>query len=147
MARHVRPVHGGRFIVHGVLLKDDYAATNLMRPEEQQKGDDGLDAPRARVDGGRFHLDLRARRREQAVARPGSSLRLAVALLGCVPLYLIYYVVQPLPGSLVCKQIVFDTICTLILGAAVAIPVPRTGTGLTGYSGRRSPPSSASSPA
>ncbi len=27
----------GGFIVHGVLLKDDYAATNLMRPEEQQK--------------------------------------------------------------------------------------------------------------
>jgi len=45
---------------------------------------------------------------------------LAVAFLAVIPLYLIYYVVQPLPSSLVCKQIVFDTVCTLILGAVVA---------------------------
>jgi hypothetical protein len=37
-----------------------------------------------------------------------------------VPIYLIYYVVQPQPGMLVVKQIVFDTILTLVVGAAVA---------------------------
>ena len=52
----------------------------------------------------------------------GQGLRfgLAVALLGCVPLYIIYHVVEPVPGSLAVKQIVFDTIATLILGAVVA---------------------------
>ena len=33
---------------------------------------------------------------------------------------MIYYVVQPLPGMLVVKQIAFDTIMTLALGALVA---------------------------
>ena len=52
----------------------------------------------------------------------GQGLRfgLAVALLTAVPYYLIYFTVQPMPSSLTVKQIVFDTIVTLILGAAVA---------------------------
>ncbi len=33
---------------------------------------------------------------------------------------MIYYVVQPMPGMLAVKQIVFDTILTLVLGAIVA---------------------------
>jgi hypothetical protein len=44
----------------------------------------------------------------------------AVALLTTVPMYLIYYSVQPLPGSLVAKQIIFDGIWTIILGVIVA---------------------------
>src|SRR4030095_10135708 len=44
----------------------------------------------------------------------------AVALLTVVPTYLIYYVVQPLPGALVVKQIVFDTIGLLVFGVVVA---------------------------
>jgi hypothetical protein len=53
---------------------------------------------------------------------PGQGLRygLAVALLIVVPTYVIYYVVQPLPGSLVVKQIVFYGILLLALGAIVA---------------------------
>jgi len=37
-----------------------------------------------------------------------------------VPTYLIYYVVQPMPGMTVVKQIVFDGILMLVLGAVVA---------------------------
>jgi hypothetical protein len=44
----------------------------------------------------------------------------AVAFLTVVPTYLIYYVVQPMPGAVVTKQIVFDGILILILGAIVA---------------------------
>jgi hypothetical protein len=52
----------------------------------------------------------------------GQGLRfgLAVALLAVVPIYMIYYVVQPEPGMLAVKQIVFDTILMLIVGAVVA---------------------------
>ncbi len=52
----------------------------------------------------------------------GQGLRfgLAVAFLAVIPIYIIYYVVQPTPGALAVKQIVFDTIMTLILGAVVA---------------------------
>ena len=51
----------------------------------------------------------------------GQGLRygLAVAVL-FVPIYMIYYVVQPTPGALAAKQIVLDTILTLVLGAVVA---------------------------
>jgi hypothetical protein len=52
----------------------------------------------------------------------GQGLRfgLAVALLAVVPIYIVYYCVQPLPGMLVVKQVVFDTIVVLLLGAVVA---------------------------
>jgi hypothetical protein len=50
----------------------------------------------------------------------GLRFGLAVALLTVVPIYMIYYVVQPMPGMLVVKQIVFDGIVVLILGAIVA---------------------------
>jgi len=58
----------------------------------------------------------------------GQGLRfgLAIALLGVVPMYLIYYVVQPMPALLVAKQIVFDTLVVLILGALAALLLRRS---------------------
>jgi hypothetical protein len=44
----------------------------------------------------------------------------AVALLTIVPSYLIYFVVQPMPGGVVVKQILFDGVLLVILGAIVA---------------------------
>jgi hypothetical protein len=35
-------------------------------------------------------------------------------------MYMIYYVVQPMPGDLVVKQIVFDTVLNVILGIVAA---------------------------
>jgi hypothetical protein len=37
-----------------------------------------------------------------------------------VPMYLIYYTIQPWPGMVVVKQIVLETICIVIVGIAVA---------------------------
>jgi hypothetical protein len=50
----------------------------------------------------------------------GMRFGIAVAFLTVVPIYMIYYVVQPMPGGLVVKQIVFDGILTVILGIVVA---------------------------
>jgi hypothetical protein len=44
----------------------------------------------------------------------------AVALLTIVPTYMIYYVVQPMPGAMVVKQIVYDGILLVLLGLLVA---------------------------
>jgi hypothetical protein len=41
-------------------------------------------------------------------------------LLGVIPTYLIYFVVQPMPSALVIKQIVFDGVLTVVLGLVVA---------------------------
>jgi hypothetical protein len=46
----------------------------------------------------------------------GVRFGVAVAMLMIVPIYLIYYVVQPLPTSLVIKQIVFDGTLIIVLG-------------------------------
>jgi hypothetical protein len=50
----------------------------------------------------------------------GLRFGIAVALLTTVPTYTIYYVVQPMPGNVVVKQILFDGILMLLLGTIVA---------------------------
>jgi len=50
----------------------------------------------------------------------GVRFGVAVALLTIVPTYLIYYVVQPMPGVHVAKQIGFDGVLVVLLGIAVA---------------------------
>jgi hypothetical protein len=111
----------GSFLVHGTLLHDDYAQLpNIMRTEaDSQK---------------LFHLMILAHvimsgafvwiysRGIEASPWLGQGLRfgVAVALLSIVPTYIIYYVVEPMPGALVVKQIAFDGILMLILGAVTA---------------------------
>ncbi|MDP9198759.1 MAG: hypothetical protein M3O07_06030 [Pseudomonadota bacterium] len=107
-------------VVHGILLRADYMATNLMRPEaEQQEYMVWMLAAHAIMAGAFVWIYSRGK---EPKAWLGQGLRfgLAVALLAVVPGYLIYYCVQPLPGMLVVKQIVFSTIVMLALGAVVA---------------------------
>ena len=59
-------------------------------------------------------------RESQAVPRAGRALRPRDAVLITLPMYLIYYAVQPMPGALVVKQIVFDTIGMVIMGIVAA---------------------------
>ena len=51
----------------------------------------------------------------------GIRFGIAVALICTIPMYLIYYVVQPYPSDLVALQIVYDTIGSVILGIVVAV--------------------------
>ena len=50
----------------------------------------------------------------------GIRFAIAVICLMTIPVYLIYYVVQPLPGELVTKQIIFDSIGVIINGLVAA---------------------------
>jgi len=111
----------GSFVVHGVLLHNDYSALpNLFRKEADAQNFFPLMLLAHVFLSGAF-VWIYARGVE---ARPwlGQGLRygVAVVFLTTVPLYLIYYVVQPMPGATVAKQIVFDGILVLILGAIVA---------------------------
>jgi hypothetical protein len=109
----------GGGLIHGFLLHDDYAATGLMRPEEEAKKLWHLMVLAHVLMAGAF-VWIYARGVEN---KPwlGQGLRygLAIAVL-TVPLFIIYYVVQPTPGDLAVKQVVLETIMALILGAAVA---------------------------
>ena len=111
----------GSFVVHGVLLHDDYKAlSNLFRSEAEAQNFFPL-MILAHISLAGAFVWIYARGVE---AKPwlGQGLRYGVAiiLLTTLPLYLIYYVVQPMPGAMVAKQIVFDGILVLVLGAIVA---------------------------
>ena len=111
----------GSFIVHGMLLHADYAQlSNLFRKEAEAQNFFPLMLLAHVIMSGAF-VWIYARGVE---ARPwlGQGIRygVAIVLLTTVPLYLIYYVVQPMPGATVAKQIVLETILMLVLGLVVA---------------------------
>ena len=111
----------GSFLVHGTLLYADYSQhTGVFRPE--------ADAQRlfplmvlAHVMLAGALVWIYSRGIEAGPWLPqGLRFGLAVAFLGVIPTYVIYYVVQPLSSALVVKQIAFDTILILLLGALTA---------------------------
>jgi len=110
----------GGIIVHGVLLNADYLATGLMRPEAEAQSMMHLMILAHVLMAGAFTWIYARGVENKPWLGQGLRFGLAVALLAVIPIYIIYYVVQPTPGALAVKQIVFDTIMTLVLGAVVA---------------------------
>jgi hypothetical protein len=111
----------GSFVVHGVLLHDDYARLpNLFRSEAEAQHYFPLMILAHVIMSGAF-VWIYSRGVEASPWLPqGIRFGLAVALLTVVPTYTIYYVVQPMPGMTVVKQIVFNGILMLILGVVAA---------------------------
>ncbi|HTN49246.1 MAG TPA: hypothetical protein VMK32_07440 [Burkholderiaceae bacterium] len=113
----------GSFVVHGGLLEADYTALQgrLFRTPEDSQNHFPLMILAHVLLSGAF-VWIYARGREVGKAWLGQGLRfgVAVALLTVVPTYIIYFVVQPMPGVLAVKQIVFDGVLTLLLGLVVA---------------------------
>jgi hypothetical protein len=111
----------GSFVVHGVLLHEDYLKlTNLFRSEaESQAYFPWMIAAHVLLSGAFAWIYARGNEAKPWLAQ-GIRFGVAVALLTIVPTYLIYYVVQPMPAMLVVKQIVFDGILLVILGSVVS---------------------------
>ena len=111
----------GSFAIHGVLLRGDYMQLpNLFRPESESQQYMTLMLLAHVIMAGAF-VWIYSRGVEPRDWLPqGLRYGIAIVLLTTVPFYMIYYVVQPMPGATVVKQIVFDGILVLILGALVA---------------------------
>ena len=111
----------GSFVVHGTLLHADYAAlSNLFRPEADSQTHFPLMIVAHVIMAGAF-VWIYSRGIEAKPWLPqGIRFGIAVALMTVVPTYMIYYVVQPMPGALVVKQIVLDGILLVVLGAVAA---------------------------
>ena len=111
----------GSFIVHGVLLSADYMhLTSLFRAEgDQQKYFPWLIVAHVMLSGAFVWIYARGVESKPWLAQ-GVRFGIAVAFLTTVPTYIIYFAVQPMPGEVVVKQIVFDGILTVVLGGIVA---------------------------
>jgi hypothetical protein len=111
----------GSFIVHATLLHSDYMALSTMfRTEADAQQHFPLMIVAHVILAGAFTwIYLRGHEAKPWLPQ-GLRFGFAVALLTVIPTYTIYYVVQPMPGMTVVKQIVFDSIVLLVLGAAAA---------------------------
>jgi hypothetical protein len=111
----------GSFVVHGVLLRPDYMQlTNLFRTEgDAQKYFPLMILAHVILSGAFVWIYARGAEAKPWMAQ-GVRFGVAVALLTIVPTDMIYFVVQPMPGEVVIKQIIGDGILIVILGAIVA---------------------------
>ena len=111
----------GSFVIHGLLLHADYAALpTLFRTEADSQRLFPLMLLAHVIMSGAFVWIYSRGTEPKPWAAQGVRFGIAVALLATVPTYLIYYVVQPMPGAVVARQVVFDGILDIILGLLVA---------------------------
>jgi len=110
------------FVVHGVLLQGDYAAlAQMFRNEaDSQQYFPWMLLAHVLLAGALAWIYARGQDPGKPWLGQGLRFGVATAMLTVVPTYLIYYAVQPMPGLLVAKQIVFDGLTMLVLGVAVA---------------------------
>lgn len=110
------------FIVHGMLLRGDYAQLpNLFRTETDAMGYFPFLLLSHLIKGFAFAWIYR-----QGISAgvpwltQGIRFGIAASLLITIPLYLVYYSVQPMPGATVAKQMVLDSIATVLMAIVVA---------------------------
>src|SRR3989454_10833636 len=111
------------FVVHGVLLHGDYAGLpNLLREETDAHHYFGwMLLADALIGFGITWIYIKGREAGKPFLGQGIRFGIALAVLMTIPMYLIYYAVQPWPGAVVVKQIVYDVISVLVMGVVVAL--------------------------
>ena len=108
-------------VVHAWLLAPEYAKlTTLFRPEQDAQGYFAYMILAHISIGIGFTWIYRQGREAKPFLGQGARFGLGVAVLMVIPMYLIYYAVQPMPGALVARQIVFDTIAMVLMGIVAA---------------------------
>jgi len=111
----------GSYVVHGSLLYADYMALpNLFRPEAEAQRYFPLMILAHVILSGAFVWIYSRGVEDKPWLMQGVRYGVFVALLTIVPTYIIYYVVQPMPGATVIRQIVFDGLLVVALGVAVS---------------------------
>jgi hypothetical protein len=110
------------FVVHGVLLHDDYEKLqNIFRsPADAQEYFPFMVVAHALIALAFTWIYRQGREAGKPWLGQGVRFGIAIAVLMTIPIYLIYYAVQPMPGAVVAKQIVFDVIAVVVMGIVVA---------------------------
>ncbi len=111
----------GDFVVHAVLLKAGYdALPNMFRPEADAQNYFHFMLLAHVIMSGAFVWIYARGNENKPWLQQGIRYGVAIALLAPVPIYMIYYAVQPMPGMHVVKQIIYDGALLVILGIVVA---------------------------
>jgi hypothetical protein len=105
---------------HGMVLNDEYQATGLFRPEAEAEAYFMWMLLAHIVMSFAFVWIYVRGREDRPWVSQGLRFGVVIALLVAVPVYLIYYAVQPMPSLLVLRQVIYDTIGLLVMGLAVA---------------------------
>jgi magnesium-transporting ATPase (P-type) len=107
-------------VIHGMVLSDEYQATGLFRPVEEQSGYLVCMLLAHLIFSGAFVWLYRAGLEVKPWVGQGVRFGGVVTLLAAVPLYMIYYAVQPMPEMLVFRQATYEAVNLIILGLVVA---------------------------
>lgn len=110
------------FLAHGILLDPDYVQLpNLFRPKDEAAGYFPYMLI-AHVFIGFAFAWIYIQGISPGIPWIVQGLRygVAIACLVTIPTYLIYYAVQPMPGSIVAKQIFFDGVGVIVNGLIAA---------------------------
>lgn len=114
----------GSFLIHGVLLAADYAALvakGMFRtPEDSASFFPFMILAHVLIGFAFAWIYMQGISAGQSWVSQGVRYAIAVMCLTTIPMYLIYYAVQPMPGMTVAKQIVFDAILVVVNGIVAA---------------------------
>ena len=110
------------FLIHGVLLHGEYLQLpNLLRPEAEAQNYFHFMVIANIFIGFAFAWIYR-----QGITpgvpwlQQGIRFGVAAACLFQIPMYLIYYTIQPWPAAVVVKQIILETLSMIVTGIAAA---------------------------
>jgi len=110
------------FVVHGLLLADDYNTLvgKVMRsPEEADRMLHWMVLADLCIDFAMTWI-YRQGIGDGSTMAQGIRFGIAVAFLTVIPQFLIHWVVTAMPAAIVHKQLVFDTVRMVLLGVLVA---------------------------
>ena len=111
----------GGFVIHGTVLHPEYQKlTGLFRSDTEAQAYFPWMIVAHIVMAGAFVWIYARGLEPKPWLGQGVRYAIAVACLTTIPIDLIYYAVQPMPGALVVRQIVYDCILWVIVGIATA---------------------------
>ena len=108
------------FVTHGWALADEYEATGLFRLPAEQEGLFPWMLLAHVILSYAFVAVYKRGLEERAWVGQGIRFGILLALLIPIPMYMIYYTVQPMPEMLVFRQASYETVNVVILGLVVA---------------------------
>ncbi|HXF77440.1 MAG TPA: DUF1761 domain-containing protein [Usitatibacter sp.] len=110
------------FLVHGVLLAGEYAklVPNMYRTPADSEHYVGYMIVQNILFAIGFTWIYRHGREDKPWLAQGVRFGIAVAVMSTIPMFLIYYAVQPTPSDLAAQQAVFGSIAIVILGMIAA---------------------------